>query len=112
MMKWSCNVCKRMLDGPNDVRNHLLLEHRQVALYATPVFVDEWEVPMKQAAPSAAPRIKARAPEPEPEDDFEEEEEEETPEPVRRKLGGPLKDVKPSFEKRAEPDDEFEDLKL
>jgi len=48
--KWACNVCKALLEDADDVLAHVVTEHRSVALYATPVAVDQFNVPLQKTA--------------------------------------------------------------
>ena len=46
--KWQCNYCKIILEDTQQVLRHMIMEHRQALLYATPIATDEWTVPKKE----------------------------------------------------------------
>jgi len=61
-VKLACKVCGKLLDNEKDVMTHYFTEHREVGLYAAPVFVGELPIPMRK--PSMPVKPKKKRPEP------------------------------------------------
>jgi len=58
-IKLACKVCGKLLNNEKEVMTHYFTEHREVGLYATPVFTGHLPIPMRKA-PAPKPEKKPK----------------------------------------------------